>query len=239
MDSLGDLKISGMGKMNGGKFNNVDISGMGKILGDIEANSITVSGSGNIGGNAKASRVSVSGNASINGDVEGERVESSGNFKTSGSVKAAEISNSGRIRIDGNLKSKKIISEGMLSIGGELEAEEFYTDGVFKVGGLLNANTIDVKIQWDSYAKEIGGETIKVRKGKHFGMNFIFLLFSKGFGLQADVIEGTDIYLENTKAKVVRGNKVKIGPDCNIDQVEYTDSFEVAAGSVVKNQVKS
>ncbi|HEX3028548.1 MAG TPA: hypothetical protein VHT34_04435 [Clostridia bacterium] len=70
-------------------------------------------------------------------------------------------------------------------------------------------------------------------------MNFIFLLFSKGFGLQADVIEGTDIYLENTKAKVVRLNKVKIDPDCNIDQVEFTDSIEVTTGSVVKNQVKS
>lgn len=239
MDNTGDLRISGMGKMNGGKFRNVDISGMGKIFGEIEADSIKISGSGRIKGDAKAARVNISGSGTIEGSLESEYTESSGNFKNEGDIRTKELSNSGRIRVDGNLKAEKINSDGLLSVGGGLEAEEFYCDGVFKIGGLLNANTVDVKIQWDSFAREIGGEKIIVRKGRHMGLNFLLSLFSKGFGLQADVIEGTEVYLENTSSKIVRGNKVIIGPECEIEYVEYTDSIEVSKGSVVKKQVKT
>jgi len=238
MEKLGDLRISGMGKMNGGKFDDVDISGMGKIFGGIEARNIKISGSGKIEGGAKATRMIVSGNATVQGDLESENIESSGNFKTEGNVKTQKLSNSGRVRVDGDLKAQRVDSKGMLTIGGGVETEEFYSDGVFKIGGLLNSNTVDVKIQWDSYAREIGGEMIKIRRSRHIGFSLFYTLFSKWFGLQADVIEGTEVYLEYTKAKIVRGNKVKIGPECEIEQVEYTDSIEIAAGSKVKNQLK-
>lgn len=52
------------------------------------------------------------------------------------------------------------------------------------------------------------------------------------------MIEGDDIYLENTKADIVRGNKVKIGPGCQIGVVEYRDDFTHDSKALVKITTK-
>ncbi|MCL6576409.1 hypothetical protein [Kyrpidia sp.] len=40
-----------------------------------------------------------------------------------------------------------------------------------------------------------------------------------------ETIEGDDIYLENTRARVVRGTRVQIGPGCQIGLLEYSEDF--------------
>ena len=40
-----------------------------------------------------------------------------------------------------------------------------------------------------------------------------------------DVIEGDNIYIEYTQAKIVRGNTIVIGPGCNIELVEYKNNY--------------
>ncbi|MGA8943178.1 MAG: hypothetical protein WB502_10735, partial [Thermoactinomyces sp.] len=52
--------------------------------------------------------------------------------------------------------------------------------------------------------------------------------------LSADVIEGDEIELEYTRAKVVRGKNVKIGPGCKVDLVEYQDSYDADSDAEVK-----
>jgi hypothetical protein len=50
-----------------------------------------------------------------------------------------------------------------------------------------------------------------------------------------DTIEGDDIYLEHTTAKVMRGDTVDIGDGCEIDLVEYrTDLKKTPDASVLK-----
>jgi hypothetical protein len=53
------------------------------------------------------------------------------------------------------------------------------------------------------------------------------------------VIEGDDIYLENTVAEIVRGNSVEIGPGCTIGLVEYANKFSKDKDSTVKKETKS
>jgi hypothetical protein len=36
----------------------------------------------------------------------------------------------------------------------------------------------------------------------------------------------------------VRGGRIKIGPGCHIERVEYTETLEVAPDAVVKEEVK-
>ena len=65
------------------------------------------------------------------------------------------------------------------------------------------------------------------------------LPFGKEVGsLAAKVIEGDDIYLENTTADMVRGNKVKIGPGCQIGVVEYRDDFTHDPKATIKTTTK-
>jgi len=262
MDKLPELTISGIGKSNGGKFAYVDISGMGTILGAVDAGRISISGKGTIEGDVLVSgnmnlagmatirgslrgrQILSSGNGSITGMVEAERVESSGNMKIEGPAKIKELSNAGRCRVELNLMAQKVESYGFLSVGGDVEAEEFYSQGSFTIGGLLNANKIDIRIHGFCQAREIGGEEIQIRHGHSFG--FVSKLISSFLGtgreldkLKADLIEGTVVSLEYTKADVVRGQKVIVGPACLIREVEYTDSIEIDPSAVVQKQTKA
>lgn len=98
MEGLQNVNISGTGKINGGKFAEVNISGLGQILGDVEANRIEVSGMETIKGRAKMHRFLVSGNGTVEGELEGSELETSGNFKVNGPVKVIDIRNQGRAR---------------------------------------------------------------------------------------------------------------------------------------------
>jgi cytoskeletal protein CcmA (bactofilin family) len=263
MERLAELRISGMGKANGGKFSYVDISGLGKVLGDVEAERITISGKGTIEGNAsinhkleisgmgtisgsvKGGQLVSSGTGSVGGEVDVSVVESSGNLKICGEAKVGELHNNGRMRFERGLKAEKMVSHGLLSVGGDLEAEDFYSQGSFSVGGLLNAQKMNIEIHGYCQAKEIGGEEILVRSGRYISLSILSKLVSPFLGqgreldrLTADLIEGTVVSLEYTTAKVVRGNKIKLGPGCVIDLVEYTDTIDIDPQATVKKHIK-
>jgi len=44
--------------------------------------------------------------------------------------------------------------------------------------------------------------------------------------------------VEYTKAEVIRGKKVEIGPGCEIGLVEYNEQFHCAKDASVKKQIK-
>jgi len=52
------------------------------------------------------------------------------------------------------------------------------------------------------------------------------------------LIEGEEIDLQATKAGVVRGRNVVIGPGCEMERVEYSGSLMVAPEAKVGEQVK-
>ncbi len=56
--------------------------------------------------------------------------------------------------------------------------------------------------------------------------------------LTAELIEGDVIELTNTKAKTVRGNKVKIGPNCQIETVEYSGDYTCDPSASVETCTK-
>lgn len=79
MERLPDLEISGMGKMDGGRFNQINISGLGQISGDVEAERIVISGKGTINGNAAAThKIMISGMGTLKGHAKAGKVLSSG-----------------------------------------------------------------------------------------------------------------------------------------------------------------
>ncbi|MDQ7092149.1 polymer-forming cytoskeletal protein [Desulfosporosinus sp. PR] len=262
MTKLSDLSISGMGKVNGGTFGNVDISGLGTIQGDVEAERIIISGKGTIEGNTKAAQkidisgmgritgnvegkeITSSGTGTIEGNLQGERIQTSGNLKIGGNAKVVELATDGRSRIDGQLKAEKIMFHGYLSVGADVEAEEFISQGSFSIDGLLNANRIDIDINGFCKVNEIGGEEILVRN-RHGNWNFLTKFVNSFLGndrelgkLSVKLIEGTDIYLEYSHVGIVRGNNIKIGPQCTIEEVEYRDSLSIDPSSTVKRETK-
>jgi cytoskeletal protein CcmA (bactofilin family) len=148
-------------------------------------------------------------------------IEGRGKIEKNAVVKKVKIS--GSATVSGSLKSEEIKVRGRLTVGEDCEAEVFKAECHFSIGGLLNADEVDVRIYGECKAKEIGGQTITVKQKSSLMANLFKSFFQNS--LEVDVIEGDHIEIENTNAKIVRGNHVKIGPNCNIGLVEYTGAF--------------
>jgi cytoskeletal protein CcmA (bactofilin family) len=239
MDTNGDLKISGSGTVGGGVFNDVKISGSGKITSDIECNDLGVSGSAHIEGAIKATNIHVSGAAHIHGKVDAQNFKISGAADCDGDANCKFLKVSGAFKCGGNLVGENIEVSGGIEVSKDINAESFNVNGSFKTNGMLNADNIEVKLHhWKTNVKEIGGSKISIKKSDDFFTGLLRTVFSFGENtiLETETIEGDDIYLEYTSAKVVRGNIVKLGAGCKIDLVEYKTSLEKASDCIVKEE---
>ncbi len=168
--------------------------------------------------------LNITGNAQSHGG-QFRKVRITGESIIQGNLECSRMRVVGQIQVLGNVQSDEVKVVGQMSVQGNCSCESFHARGAFSIGGLLNAGDISVKLFGPCEAKEIGCEHIAVRRTL------------RGFGdhkrLTVDVIEGDDIHLESTRANVVRGKRVVIGPRCEIGLVEYQDEFRESAQSHV------
>jgi len=238
--NLQNIKISGAGSAAGGRYDEVKISGAGEIKGDIECNFFKTSGASDVKGNVKANIIEISGASDIKGNVECEEMRTSGASDIRGDVRAKRVKVSGASDVNGNLYAEEVEISGASEVKGDCEAENFIAKGSFKIGGLLNAGNINIRIAGPCKAREIGGEHIEVKLGEIGGLisKIIKFVSYRECILTTEVIEGDNIYLEGTKAKVVRGNNITIGKDCDIELVEYKGELKVIDNGIVVSQNK-
>ncbi len=214
-----NLEINGSGSSAGGKFDAMIIKGNGKIDGDLNCINMDVQGHCEVNGNVKSKYVKIKGNSSIKGSLEADEIEIYGEFN-----------------VDGDLSVEKSHIHGMISVNGNCNAESFGMEGAFKIRGLLNAGYLELILHGPSDVREIGGEKIMVkRNGKVKFTRLRKMIMPLGFdtGLTTDLIEGDEIYLEYTNAKIVRGNNIELGPGCDIKVIEYQNDFKKHEGSEV------
>ncbi|MGG1658892.1 polymer-forming cytoskeletal protein [Brevibacillus sp. NRS-1366] len=232
-----DLIIHGSVNASGGEYNQVNVQGFGKIKGNVECQELHCAGHVSITGDVMATSAKVEGNASISGKLEMETMEVYGQIDVNGDVDFTKLRVDGTAKVHGNLAGEEVILRGFLKTTGDCAAELFQAKGSFTVGGLLNAGRIEVYLHGGCEAREIGGEHIEVRKAGSSTLNKLLKhIFSNT--LSVDTVEGDEIYLEYTRAKVVRGNNVVIGPGCEIDLVEYAANFRHDPGSQIKTHTK-
>ncbi|MFD3448745.1 polymer-forming cytoskeletal protein [Microbacteriaceae bacterium 4G12] len=231
-----DLSINGSGTSNGGHFHYVGLNGAGTINGDVECVRFECNGSGRVKGSLKAETVMIKGSANIHGEVESSHVSISGGATIYGAANVKTIHISGKGSVEGSVRGEEISIHGKAVIEGDCEVEKFVSEGKFTVDGLLNADEIMIRIYGDCKAKEIGGQMITVKKK----MSALGKLFKSWYDpkLEVELLEGDDIEIEYTKAAVVRGNNVVIGPDCEIGIVEYSGILKLDKRASVKESRK-
>ncbi|GBC75956.1 hypothetical protein HRbin07_00148 [bacterium HR07] len=162
-----------------------------------------------------------------------------------------------------DVEAEKFLSRGGFEIGGLLSAEEVKIElgggKVSEIGGTrievrrrgrsfwgwrrpprvhvrIGRDLEEIGETLESVFEDLGRIGEEVSQAVSEGLGYAFgWSYGSGF-LEADTIEGDEIFLENTKARVVRGKKVQIGEGCEIESVEYSESFEVAPGARVKEQ---
>jgi cytoskeletal protein CcmA (bactofilin family) len=239
-ETLDHLVISGSGKAAGGTYQEVKINGSGKITSDLQCVEFKTNGSSEVLGNVSATKMKINGSSVIKGNVVAEEIKTSGSAKVLGNVSSKILKVSGSMEIQGDFTGEQVEIKGSVVIQADCEAESFIGTGGFTIGGLLNAGTIDILVHGHCEAREIGGERITVKKGgMAFGLRRLLeSIFPFETHLTTDTIEGDEIYLEYTKAKVVRGTHVTIGPGCEIDRVEYNQEFHQDKGAKVKESKK-
>lgn len=213
------LKISGSGTTGGGEFEGVYISGSGKVNGDVKCREFKISGSGNIIGSVYTDDFKISGSGKVNGDSNCQWLKISGDGK-----------------ILGNVLGKTFIISGGAFVEKNIEVENFEARGNFKVNGMINADEVIIQLQNHCYVEEIGATKVDVRKGATINSVFKFIsFFAKNFVgyLNTKIIEADDIYIEYTKADIVRGENIVIGEGCEIGLVEYKNSFKEEGNSKI------
>jgi cytoskeletal protein CcmA (bactofilin family) len=192
-------------------------------------------------GAVNCAKLVINGEAGIHGDLKTDelKVRGSGDFKKA--VQAGALSVSGSAYAAQSLSAKTVKVMGSLNVTGDLSADSFSSSGAFEVGGLLSADSIDITLDWStSKAKEIGGENITAKVGLK-GLSVLRTIFTLGTHtprLEADSIEGSSVWLEQTRARVVRGHVVTLGDGCDIALVEYTGTLHKTGNARVGEERK-
>ncbi|MFX3617777.1 MAG: polymer-forming cytoskeletal protein [Sporolactobacillus sp.] len=221
-----NLTFSSSGSAPGGTYADVAINGSGKILGDVDCRNMDVNGSGKALGSVQAARVMVSGSARFEKNICARLMTINGSSSIHGKVKADLLQINGHARIDEGVQGEQVKVSGVLILHGDLVAEEITSEGQLRIDGLCTAERIDMTLGgMHSQIKEIGCATVVIRKRPFASLVGQLLFGARRQRITVDTIEGDEIYIESTRAKAVRGKRVTIGPDCEIDEVTYTDTY--------------
>jgi len=219
-----DLVVNGVSDAAGGKYGNVKIDGVSKVVGDIEAQSFKLNGV-----------------IRMTGSVKSESFVCDGTLKVAGSLTVGKMQMNGLVNVQGSLSGEHMQLNGLLTIKGDCEFEHMEGEGGFDVDGLMNAGSLNLKLHGRGRAREIGVESLFVRQGARSLWNRLLRWLFPKFTpeLQAGTIEGDDIDVEYTKASVVRGNRIVIGKGSVIGRVEYKTELIVHPGATIKERVKT
>lgn len=235
---ISNLNITGSSTTAGGLYDRVKIVGEGIIEGDTACRYLKCIGTLEMEGDLRSGHTGVVGTFALTGNAQSDTMKNSGTVTISGNADIGRLTGSGMIEVKGHLQGNQVALKGQVTAGGDCEVDMFHLRGMFDVGGLLNAGEIDIRLYQDSSAKEIGGGKISIRKASILHPLSFFFRPSAHAAVTVSLIEGDEIYLEHTKAKVVRGNQVVLGPGCEIDLVEYKVLLEKKKGAIVKESRK-
>jgi cytoskeletal protein CcmA (bactofilin family) len=217
---LRDLKLIGTTSSSGGRFQNVRVTGEALLTGDTDCRKLFCVG-----------------NMDIQGSLRADTVRLTGNGKIKGNLRASQLVAIGEVDVSGGIRADRLKVTGGLRIVGNCEAESLELSGALSVGGLLNAERLTVKIHGPCRAQEIGGGTVTVRRSRAVALKKMFGHWTSA-ELTTDLIEGDTVYLEYTRAEVVRGNHVTLGPGCDIGRVEYRGVLKIGKNTTVKEKVQ-
>ncbi|MEK3905462.1 hypothetical protein [Paenibacillus sp. FSL R7-0179] len=222
-NELPDLVMDGVNTAAGGRYHKVNINGVSKINGALQAHTYSCDGV-----------------MKQKGDLAADELEMNGTLNLKGNLQVGEMKLNGVVNGEGSLRGERCVIDGMLKLKGDCELEELTGEGVFTVGGLLSAGRIEFGLHGQSEAGEIGVESLVIRKKGNTAWGRLLggMIPKLKIGLRAKLIEGDMLDLEYTSADVVRGGTVIIGQGCSISRVEYRTGLTVHPGAQVGKEEK-
>lgn len=212
---MNDQKITGSGTIVAGEYNDITVSGFGSIKGDVKANRIKIYGTLKSTNKVDVTKLSVSGSSTFYENVVGDNVDISGSAT-----------------FDKNCSFKNISVNGSISCKEELTAEEIEVRGGCK---LNKVEAKRVKLRGKAFnIKHLCAEELTIiEKGFSFG-----IIFSRNPS-KIDVCECDKIDVDHLICDELFVKNGRIGPKCEIEYLEYSDSIDVHVDAKVKKIVKA
>jgi cytoskeletal protein CcmA (bactofilin family) len=233
------LKLSGKGEIAGGVYDKVEMSGTGRVGGNLEAAAFSIAGSCMIEGAVKAGEFAASGAFEVGRGLEAKRLRCSGTGEVGGDVRAERLRVSGRLIAGGTVKASEATISGFAECGGNLEADQLQLNGAFDVGGSVSGRRIQIALAGRSRASEIVAPEITVCRASWRWRLLEFAWRRPSALLTAETIEGDIVHLEATRAGTVRGRQVTIGAGCRIEVVEFSESLHLDPQAEVAHHAPS
>ena len=110
-----DIRIEGVGKINGGDYGVIRIDGAGECAGDVIAQTIKIDGKYKCQGVTKAELIDCDGMATFNGNVQVKTLRVDGLCKiNSGSVEAEEVDCDGSMTVSGQISADTLLADGLI-----------------------------------------------------------------------------------------------------------------------------
>lgn len=231
--SVGDITLEK------GLYGKISCAGDLLIRGEVEVYSIKAAGDLEALENVKAETLRVYGDAHFRKDVEAIEAKIYGDAEVLGLFQCQDL------KVYGECSAKKLETDSLTVFGSlekaeEVSAEHASFSGEVKITGSLNVGHGEFKLVGTSSVREIYCESLTVRSDGDFFEGVLAGLISKGSSgrLSSELIEGDDIYLENTTVQTVRGKTIKIGPGCEVGRAEYSEKLEVHSEAKVKDRAE-
>lgn len=197
-------------------------------------NSIKIFGVGQVGP-GQYDKVKINGTAQFTGDIQAEQIQINGTAETKSNLQAEKVEVNGSFHC-ANLDCEKLMVRGMMHASGEINCEKIEVYGSFQAD-TLNAEQVDFSLGGITNIREVVGARVEIRD--RLMPAFAVAAFGPTLSrFKATLVEADDIYIENTEADVVSGNRVVIGRGCKIGRVEYRETLKVTEGSSVEQVVR-
>lgn len=228
-----DMHISGSGNIPAGEYESIKISGSAHLQGMVRCTSLGISGSAHGDSIACSGDIRISGSAHFDGNVTTRSMTVSGSANVGRDVVVTdEIRLAGKVCCEGNIKAGTLVVAGKLNAGCDVEAESARIHGAICCPGLLNAETVEIETDGYSELGSIGGSrivvTVKNSKNKKCRLPLFKKLSKKHSSVKVEQsIEGDDIAIENVICPRVSGRVVAIGEDCEIELLQYSETYEI------------
>lgn len=239
-----NIKIAGAGTIGPGEYEEVSISGSGKVCGYIRCLSFDVAGSAHCDGKIEClGKMDCAGGVTFKDEVIAKNVNCSGGLRFEADCMVTEkLSSAGSVKFMASIKARNFQSSGYCYVEKDIEAEDLYVKGDCQIYGLVNAENIKIEFENALEINEIGGTNIIIIQ-KEKGWNKmkkapIFNKICKSSTGKIGSIEGENIAVECIEASKIIGKTVAIGKDCKVKLVQYTDEYEIDSSSEVEKLEK-
>ena len=172
-----NINIAGSGKISGGEYAQVKISGSGRVLGNIRCTDLRSAGSAHVEGDVEcAGQIKCAGSFRCDGRVQADELHVSGSCTLGSEVRARVFKAAGSFFAGGRMCTEQLSGAGRFTVDGDIEGDEVKLSGSVKVNGLLNAERLHIRVGGDC---RIEGDSVTLQN------------------TEADVVRGREVVISS------------------------------------------